>query len=221
MGQQEWEFAFRDRHEAGQKLAERLRGRVDRDALVLAISAGGVPVAEALARSLGLPLDLLLVGKLSLPWQPEMGVGAMASTGHRVLNHDLLRLLEFQASELEQLCQALEGELARLEALYRDNRPLPDLRGRQVVLADDGLFTGCTARAALEVARQRGAERLVLAVPAAPPEVLAALASEAELCCLESPWLFLTLASFYEDFRPPGEDQVRRLLAASLACAEG
>ena len=205
---------FRDRADAGRRLAEALRARFEGSgALVVALPPGGVPVARELARALGLPLDLLLVRKLGLPWQPEMGVGAVARGGHLVLNHELIRALEFDQQDLDRICHRERMELARLEALYRGARPFPSLEGRPILLVDDGLLTGCTVRAALQALAAGGAGRVTVAIPVAPPDVLGSLAPVADLCCLESPWLFLTLASFYQDFSPVSEEEVVALLA--------
>lgn len=204
---------FRDRAEAGRRLAGALRDRIHgQDPVVLALPPGGVPVAAELARGLGLPWDVLLVRKLGLPWQPEMGVGAVARGGHVVLNHELLRALEFDDQDLDRICHNERMELARLEALFRGARPFPDLRGRRAILVDDGLMTGCNVKAALRAVREAGAEAVTVAVPVAPPEVLASLATEAEVCCLHSPWLFLCLSGFYQDFHPVTDEEVLAIL---------
>src|SRR5918994_1216824 len=171
---------FRDRREAGRRLAERLSGLRDSSPLVLGLPRGGVPVAFEVANALGAPLDVLVVRKLGVPFQPELGMGAVGEDGVRVLNADVLRqarVTEAQLAEVEARERAAVEERA---ARLRRGCPAFPLEGRTVVIVDDGLATGGTARAAVRVARERGAERVVLAVPVAPPETVAALRRDAD-----------------------------------------
>src|SRR5438132_2525077 len=164
---------FRDRAEAGRLLGERLGEYAGRDdVVVLGLPRGGVPVAREVARALGAPLDVFLVRKLGLPGQPELAMGAIASGGTRVLNEELVRELRLDDELIDRVAEREEAELARRERAYRGERPAPDLGGRTVVLVDDGLATGSTMRAAVAAVRRRDPQRVVVAVPTAPPHAL-------------------------------------------------
>src|SRR2546429_63803 len=180
---------FRDRAEAGRLLGERLGPLAGRgDVVVLALPRGGVPVAREVARALGAPLDVFLVRKLGLPGQPELAMGAIASGGTRVLNEELVRELRLDDALIERVAEREEAELVRREQAYRGERPPPDLRDRTVVLVDDGLATGATMRAAVAAVRSREPERVVVAVPTAPPHALNELRPEVgELVWLIAP----------------------------------
>src|SRR5437763_2228348 len=143
------ETAYRDRHDAGKRLAERLRAYAHRpDVLVLALPRGGVPVAYEVARALKVPLDVFIVRKLGVPSHEEFAMGAIASGGIRVLNNDVTRALHIPERVVEEVTAGEQRELERREQLYRDDRPAPDVKGRTVILIDDGLATGATMRAA-------------------------------------------------------------------------
>jgi putative phosphoribosyl transferase len=206
---------FRDRAEAGRLLGERLGAYAGRrDVVVLALPRGGVPVAREVARALGAPLDVFLVRKLGFPGQPELAMGAIASGGTRVLNEELVRELRLGADLIERVAVREEAELARREHAYRGERPPLDLRGRTVVLVDDGLATGATMRAAVDAVRSRGPQRVVVAIPTAPPHALHELRPEVdELVCVIAPDPFHAVGLWYEDFREISDDDVRRLLA--------
>jgi putative phosphoribosyl transferase len=205
---------FRDRAEAGRLLGERLEALAGRgDVVVLALPRGGVPVAREVARALGAPLDVFLVRKLGLPGQPELAMGAIASGGTRVLNEELVRELRLDDALIERVAAREEAELLRREQAYRGERPPPDLRGRTVVLVDDGLATGATMRAAVSAVRSREPQRVVVAVPTAPPHALHELRSEVdELVWLIAPDPFYAVGLWYEDFREISDDEVQRLL---------
>src|SRR3977135_1174311 len=156
---------FRDRTEAGRRLADKLTAYANRpDVLVLALPRGGVPVAYEVARHLGAPLDVFLVRKLGVPGYEELAMGAVATGGGRVLNDQIVAGLAAPAHMIEEVAAAEQQELARRERLYRGDRPLPDLRGRTVILVDDGLATGATMQAAIEALRPPEPDRLVVAV---------------------------------------------------------
>src|SRR5438270_8929765 len=162
---------FRDRFEAGRALAQQLqRYRNDPAALVLALPRGGVPVGFEVARELNAPLDVFLVRKLGVPGHPELAMGAIASGGVRVVNQDVVSGLRIPDEAIEAVASRELAELARREQLYRGDRPAPDVSGLTVILVDDGLATGSTMRAAVEALRQRGAARIVAAVPVGAPE---------------------------------------------------
>ena len=157
---------FRNRTHAGQALAERLTGYAGRDdVIVLALPRGGVPVAFEVAQRLSAPLDVFIVRKLGSPGHEELAMGAIATGGVVVLNDDVVRALKIPEAGIERVAARERDELARREALYRGSRPAPDLRGRIVILVDDGLATGSTMRAAIAAVRTFQPSRLVVAVP--------------------------------------------------------
>jgi putative phosphoribosyl transferase len=211
---------FRDRREAGRRLAERLSVLRASSPLVLGLPRGGVPVAYEVASALGAPLDVLVVRKLGVPFQPELGMGAVGEDGVRVLNADVLRqagITETQLAEVEARERAAVEERA---ARLRRGRPAIPLDGRTVVIVDDGLATGGTARAAVRVARERGAERVVLAVPVAPPETVAVLRRDADdVVAVETPEPFFAIGGWYSDFSPTSDDEVVALLGRAWHAA--
>jgi putative phosphoribosyl transferase len=213
---------FRDRREAGRRLAARLSGLRASSPLVLGLPRGGVPVAFEVANTLGAPLDVLVVRKLGVPFQPELGMGAVGEDGVRVLNPDVLRqagVTEAQRAEVEARERAAVEERA---VRLRRGRPAIPLAGRTVVIVDDGLATGGTARAAVHVARARGADRVILAVPVAPPETVAALRRDADdVVAVETPEPFFAIGGWYADFSPTSDEEVVELLARSGADGEG
>jgi predicted phosphoribosyltransferase len=214
---------FRDRVEAGRQLAARLASYADDPSvLVLALPRGGVPVGYEVARALRAPLDVFLVRKLGVPGHEELAMGAIASGGVRVLNPDVVEMLRIPPSVIEAVTAEEEQELARREREYRDDRPLPAVRGRTVILIDDGLATGSTMRAAAEALRSEGVGRLVVAVPVAPAETRDALAREVdEIVCLATPEPFFGVGMWYEDFSQTSDAEVRALLEQRGAADEG
>jgi predicted phosphoribosyltransferase len=204
---------FRDRTQAGRMLAERLSKRYAGrdDVVVLALPRGGVPVGYEIARALGAPLDVLVVRKLGLPQQPELAMGAIATGGVRVLNDEIARLVDAQT--LERVAEREGQELERRERAFRGDRPAAAVRGRTVILVDDGVATGSTMRAAIGSLLQRGIERLVVAVPTAPPQTIEALEDEVdEVVCLMMPEPFLAIGRWYEDFAQLSDAEVKSLL---------
>ena len=170
---------FRDRKEAGQLLAAKLAAYANRpDVLVLALPRGGVPVAYEVARALKAPLDVFIVRKLGLPGHEEFAMGAVATGGVRVLNDEIVRALRIPEYLIDNVVAKEEQELARREHLYRGDRPPPDVRGRTVILVDDGLATGATMLAAIKALQQQKPARIVVAVPTADPETCEELRAE-------------------------------------------
>jgi predicted phosphoribosyltransferase len=205
---------FRDRFEAGRVLAEHLRKYANRpDVLVLALPRGGVPVAYEVARALNAPLDVFLVRKLGVPGHEELAMGALASGGVRVLNDEVVNVLRIPEEVIDEVAAEEQQELERRERAYRGDRPPPDVRGRIVILVDDGLATGSTMRAAVAALRQQGPARIVVAVPVGAAETCAELQYEAdEAVCAQAPEPFYAVGLWYEDFAQTSDEEVHDLL---------
>ncbi|GAA3947598.1 phosphoribosyltransferase family protein [Actinomadura viridis] len=204
---------FLDRTDAGRRLGERLRRLRGEDVVVVGLPRGGVPVAFEVARAMGAPLDVIVVRKLGVPWQPELGMGAIGEGGAREINEEIVRLARVSAEELAAVEEREHTELERRARRFRGDRPRVPLRGRTVIVVDDGIATGSTARAACQVARAQGAARVVLAVPVAPPDWTARLGGDAdELVCLDTPELFASIGQFYGDFTQTSDEEVLALL---------
>lgn len=210
---------FHDRADAGRRLAralERYAGRPD--LLVLALPRGGVPVGLEVARALGAPLDVLVVRKLGTPGQPELAMGAIASGGVRVLNPDVVEVMDVPDELVARIAAAEQRELERRERAYRGERPPPEVRGRTVVLVDDGIATGSTVRAAARSLRARGVGHLVVAAPVASPSVVASLREEAdEVVCVAQPKAFFAISSWYDRFPQIEDGAVRAALDEAAA----
>jgi putative phosphoribosyl transferase len=186
--------------------------------MVLAIPRGGVPVGFEVARLLELPLDLLLVRKLGVPGSEELAIGAVASGGVSVLNTDVVATYWIGDEAIEAVAVQARQELERRERLYRGDRPVPEVRGRCVIVVDDGIATGATLRAGVMALRQRLPARIVAAVPVAPVDALAQLRQEAdEVACLASPEPFVAVGRWYRDFSQTTDDEVRELLVRSAS----
>lgn len=210
---------FRDRREAGQFLARRLTAYADRsDVLVLALPRGGVPVAFEVARSLHVPLDIFLVRKLGVPGHEELAMGAIASGGVRVLNDDVVRALRIPKDVVDLVAADEQRELERREWSYRGGDPAPIIRGRTVIMIDDGLATGSTMRAAIAALRKQAPARIVVAVPVGAPETCAEFRDEAdEAICAEMPDPFYAVGVWYQNFSQTTDDEVRDLLRRAAA----
>ncbi|MBE3558359.1 MAG: phosphoribosyltransferase, partial [Ktedonobacteraceae bacterium] len=195
-------MVYRDRSEAGRKLAEHLSAYANRrDVVVLALPRGGVVVAYEVAKSLHVPLDVFVVRKLGVPGHEELAMGAIASGGVRVLNEDVVDTLHIPGQIIERVAVREQRELERREQLYRDDRPVPDVAGRTVILIDDGLATGATMRAAVYALRQRQPAHLVVAVPVSAPSTCEEMRSEVdEMVCLDTPDPFFGVGWWYENF---------------------
>ena len=206
---------FRDRSDAGRHLAAKLAPYADRpDVLVLALPRGGVPVGYEAARELGAPLDVFLVRKLGLPGHEELAMGAVATGGVRVLNDQVVRALGVPDYVIDAVAAWEEQELARRERLYRGDRPPPDVRGRTVILVDDGLATGATMHAAIQALREQQPARIVVAVPTASPETCERLREEVDdVICAVTPEPFYAVGLWYENFSQTTDEEVRELLA--------
>jgi predicted phosphoribosyltransferase len=186
------------------------------DVVVLALPRGGVPVAYEVARQLGAPLDIFLVRKLGVPGYEELAMGAIASGGVRVLNDQLMEMLRIPDDIIDEVAAWEQRELMRRERLYRGDRPPPDVRGRTVILVDDGLATGSTMQAAIKALRQQQPARIVVAVPTSSPDVCEQLRSQAdEVVCAITPEPFHAVGLWYEDFAQTTDEEVRDLLAGA------
>ena len=212
-------FIFQDRTDAGRQLAEKLLGYAGRDdVIVLALPRGGVPVAFEVAQRVRVPLDVCVVRKLGVPGHEELAMGAIASGGVRVLNEDVFYVLPDAQSIVEMVTAIEREELKRRERDYRSNRPAPEVRGRTVILVDDGLATGATMRAAAAALRQQGAAKIIVAVPVGAPGTCHEIRSVAdEVVCLQTPGSFMGVGQYYEDFSQTTDEEVRELLAASAS----
>jgi len=208
---------FRDRHDAGRQLAALLTAYAGRkDVFVLALPRGGVPVGFEVARALNAPLDAFLVRKLGVPGHEELAMGALASSGVRVLNRDTIDQLGIPPSVIEHVTAIEQGELQRQEGLYRADRPPPDVKDHTVILVDDGLATGSTMRAAAAALRPQQPTRIVVAVPTAAPQTADELRREVdEVVCVITPQPFYAVGLWYHDFSETSDEEVSSLLAAA------
>lgn len=210
---------FRDRADAGRRLADRVAELGLRDPVVLALPRGGVPVAYEVAERLAAPLEVFVVRKVGMPGMPELGIGAVAEGGILVRTPAVPALLDRQA--FEALAETEQRRLDQQVQRYRGTRPLPRLAGRDVVLVDDGLATGVTARAGLLAVREAHPARLVLAAPVCSPDAAAAFHPVADdVVCLMAPEGFLAVGEWYDDFGQTSDEEVLRLLAAGARCSE-
>jgi putative phosphoribosyl transferase len=214
MAEAERERRFADRYEAGRSLADALGAYAGReDVLVLALPRGGVPVGYEVARALGVPLDVMQVRKLGVPGHEELAMGAIASGGVRIVSENVVEALRIPERVIATVAAAEAQELERRERIYREGRLFPEVRGRTVILVDDGLATGATMRAAAAALRSLGAERLVAAVPVAPKESCdALLAVLDEVVCASTPARFMAVGEWYEDFSQTSDEEVSDLL---------
>jgi putative phosphoribosyl transferase len=203
----------------GELVAREVEGE---DVVVLALPRGGVEVGFDVASRLGAPLDVLLVRKLGVPWQPELAFGAIATGDVVVINEDHVRAMGLGQDLIRDVVTRERHELERRERLYRSNRKPLRLAGKTAVVVDDGIATGSTVRAALQALAKRGVARRVVACPVAAAETVHGLEDEADLVlCLETPVDFFAVGAWYEDFSPVSDDEVRRLLDRAAEIAEG
>lgn len=208
------QLLFKDRVDAGQKLGKYLANSNLRDAIVLALPRGGVPVGSGVARALNAPLDVLVARKLGVPGHGELGFGAIAEGDVTVLNKDLVERLRLTPNQIDLVIAKERVELDRRVTKYRQGRELPDLRGRLSILVDDGLATGYTARAGLEALGKMGASRMLLAVPVGSRDTLTELRRDGyEVVCLEVPHSFMAVGQWYEEFSQTSDSEVLTLLS--------
>ncbi len=207
---------FKNRSEAGRKLAAALAKYKDQEPVVLALPRGGVPVAAEVAAALEAPLDLILVRKVGVPTQPELAMGAVVDGGAAIVvrNEDVIQLAGIEEADFAAVCATELAEIERRRQLYLGGRERADVAGCTAIVIDDGIATGATTRAALRATRRRNPKRLVLAVPVAPTDSLAALREEAnDIVCLEHHDLFGALGFYYRDFHQVPDKDVIEILA--------
>jgi putative phosphoribosyl transferase len=209
---------FDNRTEAGRRLAARLGHLRGQPAVVLGLPRGGVPVAAQVASALRAPLDVIVVRKLGVPFQPELGMGAVGEDGIRVLNHDVIRAAGISGADLARVEAREREEVARRAARYRGRRPRRPLDGQVAIVVDDGIATGSTARAACQVARALGAARVVLAVPVAPRGWRDRIGADAdEMADVATPAPFHAIGQFYRDFAQTTDEEVTACLDRAAA----
>ncbi|NGX51629.1 MAG: putative phosphoribosyl transferase [Chlamydiae bacterium] len=205
---------YKDRAEAGQKLAEALKAYQNRDdVIVLGLARGGVIIAAEIGRALSLPFDLIMVRKIGAPSNPELAIGAITESGKGFFNEELIHALNVPQDYLEAAIQSEQALAQKRLALYRKNRSPPELKGKRVILVDDGIATGATMIAAVRSTRERGAKEVVIAIPVAPPDTLKRMESVAdELICLFSTDDFQGISQFYAIFPQIEDDEIIKLL---------
>lgn len=210
---------FRDRTHAGQLLAQKLTEYANReDVVVLSIPRGGVPVGFEVAQVLHAPLDVFVLRKLGVPWQEELGFGAVASGGARVVEQEMIDALGLTSEEIEAVVEREERELRRRERVYRGERPAPNVDGKIVVLVDDGIATGSSMLAAIAALRRLNPAKIVIAVPVAAASTTRRLRKVAdELVAVETPAAFYAVGQFYADFQPTSDEEVVGLLERAAA----
>ena len=206
---------FRNRSEAGRRLAVALAGYKEQEPTILALPRGGVAVAAEVAAALDAPLDLILVRKVGVPFQPELAMGAVADGGRSIIvrNEDVIEHVGIDEAELKAVCDAEFAEIERRRERYLGNRKRAGIAGRTAIVIDDGIATGATTRAALRATRMRNPKRLVLAVPVAPSDSLSELRREADdIVCLEDYLMFGAIGFYYRDFRQISDEEVIEIL---------
>jgi len=213
---------FCDRADAGRQLARQLLSYRGSDAIVLGLPRGGVPVALEIARALQVPLDVFLVRKLGVPGFEELAMGAIAAGGRRMLNSSVVETRGISSETVERVTAREQRELQRRARVYRQDRPQPTIRGRPVILVDDGIATGATARVAIAMLQTQQPREVVLAVPVCPPDTLEDLRCEVDrVACLLSPEPLHAIGFWYEDFSQTSDAEVCELLARSKHAGAG
>jgi predicted phosphoribosyltransferase len=209
-------MSFKDRTEAGRKLAAALAGYKDQQPVILALPRGGVPVAAEVAAALNAPLDLILVRKIGVPYQPELAMGAVVDGSAPIIvrNEDVIGLAGIDEAEFKAICDSELAEIERRRQRYLGSRARAEIKDHTAIVIDDGVATGATTRAALRATRMRKPKKLVLAVPVAPTDNLAALREEADdVVCLEDHEFFGAIGFYYRDFRQTADEEVIAILA--------
>ena len=210
---------FRDRKQAGELLARKLTKYANReDVVVLAIPRGGVPVGFEVARALHAPLDVFIVRKLGVPWQEELAFGAVATGGVRVLDEQIMESLQLTPEQIEKVTERENKELERRERVYRGKRAALAVKGKLVLLVDDGIATGSSMLAGITALRQLEPAQIIIAIPVAPPTTCARLRKKADdLVCVSMPESFFAIGQFYENFQPTSDAEVCALVEEASA----
>jgi putative phosphoribosyl transferase len=204
---------FADRVDAGRRLASALKALVGKYAIILAIPRGGVVVGYEIAKTLDLPLDVIIPRKIGAPGNPELAIGAITEDGTVLLDNKLIQYLQVSKEYIEKESKTQKLEIQRRMKLYRGDIPYPSLKNREVILVDDGIATGSTMKAALASVRKRGAKTVVIAIPVGPPSTIRELEKEADrVVCLHTPESFYAIGQFYENFTQTQDEEVTRLL---------
>ena len=208
-------YVFADRHDGGRQLAEMLCKTFDPNSMVLAIPSGGVPVGLEISRTLGLDFDLIMVRKIQIPWNTEAGFGAVNMDGDLFINDHLLSLLKLSTEQVELQVRTTMATLEQRDKKFRQNRPFPEIKGRPVILVDDGLASGYTMRAAVAYLRKKGSGAITVAVPTGSGETVKAIMKKADtVCCLNIRESYpFAVASAYRNWYDLNDDEVMVLLA--------
>lgn len=209
---------FRNREEAGEGLAEAVKEYIEAEGLtkgilVLALPRGGLPIGEAIRERLDVPMDAFLVRKIGAPGHEELAMGAVAMGGVRVINEDVLRLFNLSERAIEQLAQEAEEQITQKNAIYRQGRPMPEVKGKTVILVDDGLATGATMRAAILAIKTMLPKKVIVAVPVSAIDTFLEIQKEVDkIICLHASRTFSSVGEWYEDFSQVTEEEVEKLL---------
>lgn len=204
---------FANRNQAGQELAAVLEKYRGQDLIIMGIPRGGLVVAAVIAEILDAPMDIIVPRKIGSPFNPEVAIGAVTQDGTLLKDERVIDLLGLSEEKIKKAADTVRREISRREAIYRNNRPAPDLRGKIVIIVDDGIATGFTVKAALKSVRKYCPKKLVLAVPVAPPETVEELQDSVDdLVCLYSPTEFRSVGEFYQDFNQTTDKEVIDLL---------
>jgi putative phosphoribosyl transferase len=208
---------FRDRREAGAALAEKLVKYADRkDVLVIALPRGGVATGLEIAKRLNCPLDVLIVRKIGYPGQPELAIGAVAETGAVVLNEEIISMGQVSKDYIDRESEEKKKEIERRKELYRGGADIPDMKGKTVIVVDDGVATGATMKSAISAVKAEGPGRTVVALPVASVEARESIGAMVdEMLCLQAPPDFMAVGAYYEDFRQVTDDEVVEMLGRS------
>jgi putative phosphoribosyl transferase len=208
---------FQDRADAGRKLAQRLSYLKDKKVVVLGLPRGGVPIASEVARELKAPLDVIVVRKLGVPFQPELAMGAVGEGGVVIRNDQVIDMAKINTEEFAAVQARETEEVATRAKKFREGRSPVSVKGSIALIVDDGIATGSTAKAACDVARALGAQKVILAVPVGSVEAIDSLSKKAdEVICLEIPENFFAVGEWYEDFSPVSDEEVVRLLRKGI-----
>lgn len=207
---------FYDRHDAGRQLAQKLVHYVHEKPFVIGLPRGGVVVAYEVSRALKAPLDVIIARKLGAPTQPELGIGAIAPNGVRILNQRIIDMLGISSGQIEEVTGREAREMERRLKLYRGDRPAPDIRNRTVILVDDGLATGVSAKAAIRALKQNLPKKIILAIPVSSPDTIEAIRPEVDdLVCIATPLDFMSVGNWYQRFEQTSDEEVIHLLQSA------